>query len=367
MASQLYKQGWNVTVICLEKDMFYHPPSGVKLIYLKSKSAYSILSFKLFELFYFAFRLRNIVRKKDIKIVQSHLFRANYVNLLAKILGAGHKAQVVNTVAVGSKYKNKNLKSFFNLSLIKMLYPAADKVIFKSMSMAHDFKERFRVNMNHVIINNPCDIKMIERLSGKKDCNLSIAVDSNTIIAVGRFEKHKHYELLVTVFKRLLADFPLLNLLIIGDGPERPKIRELVNTLNITKQVRLPGRIENPFYFLARAGMYVSCSESEGFPNALLEAMACGLPVISSDCLSGPREILSPDSNQLERLESGYEKAKYGILFAVNHKDALNKAIAELMTDKALYGRYREKSKQRVNDYKLDRVIERYKSILKST
>jgi glycosyltransferase involved in cell wall biosynthesis len=364
LSSRLCDEGGGVRIICLEKDIFYNLPKEVDLLYLKTNRPYFILSLKFIELFYFAVKLRRIIRKKKINIIQSHLFRANYVNILAKILGGGHKAQVVNTVAVGSKYNNKTVKGALNLFLIKTLYPHMDRVIFKSKAMACDFKKHFPFNFKHTIINNPCNLKMIKQLSKKRDNNLSLKVNSDTIIAVGRFEKHKHYELLVEVFNSLLKDFPKLNLLVFGDGPERKKIHRLVKEFNITEKVKLPGKIKNPFYFMARAGLYVSCSESEGFPNALIEAMACSLPVVSSDCLSGPREILAPETDPMKRLETGFECAKYGVLFAVNDKKALTQAISELLNNHDLYVQYKKKSKQRAFNYNVNTIIEQYKAVL---
>jgi len=364
ISSRLCDEGVQVRIICLEKDVFYDLPKEIEIVHLKTNRAHFILSLRFFELFYFALKLRSVIREKKIKIVQSHLFRANYVNLLAKILGSGHRAQVVNTVAVGSKYNKKAIKGILNLFLIKMLYPLADDMIFKSKAMAYDFKEHFSFNIRCTIINNPCNEEIIKKLSMKKDDNIVIEINKNTIISVGRLETHKHHELLIAVYKLLLQDFPRLNLLIIGEGPERKNIEKTIEKLGIKDRVQLPGRVQNPFYYLVRAGLYVSCSESEGFPNALLEAMACSLPVVSSDCLSGPREILDPESDPLMRLESGYECAQYGILFGVNDKDALKKAIAELISDEVLYKQYKEKSKRRIKDYKLNTIIEQYKSVL---
>jgi len=352
-----------INIICLEKNNFYTIPKKVKIIYLSKNNNNKNIVIKIVKVFYTIFKLRSFIINRKIRVVQSHLFRANYVNLLTKLIGTGHKVQVVNTVAVGSKYSKKTLKGRLNLLLIKYLYPLADELIFKSQAMTDDFKLDFKFRIKYTVINNPYDFKMINSLSSA-NCNNNIKVNKNTIVSVGRFESHKHYELLIEVFKKLSINFPKLNLMVIGDGPEKQKIQNQVKELKIEERVQLPGRLKNPFYFFKNAAIYVSCSESEGFPNALVEAMICGLPVISTDCLSGPREILAPDTDPNQRLESGYECAQYGILFAVSDKHALEKAINLLLKDNTIYKRYQKRNKEVVKKYSIDNIIKQYKAVL---
>ena len=126
--------------------------------------------------------------------------------------------------------------------------------------------------------------------------------------------------------------------------------------LKLNKSVFLLGRVKNPYAFLAKAGVYISCSQSEGFPNALIEAMICGIPVISSDCFSGPREILSPETPPEKKLKTGCEFAEYGVLCAINDKDAYIKAIIKLLTDKKIYNNYLKKGLERAKDFSINKI-----------
>jgi glycosyltransferase involved in cell wall biosynthesis len=110
-----------------------------------------------------------------------------------------------------------------------------------------------------------------------------------------------------------------LRLLIIGDGPERPALEGLAHALGIAERVAFPGFQQNPFAYMARARLFVLSSAWEGLPGVLIQAMACGTPVVSTDCPSGPREVL--------------EDGRYGPLVPVGAVEALAAAITRTLDD----------------------------------
>lgn len=111
------------------------------------------------------------------------------------------------------------------------------------------------------------------------------------LLAVGRFEKQKDYPTLIRAFAQLAARRPC-RLVILGEGSQRTEVEGLVKKLDLTNQVSLPGWAENPFTFMSRASLFVLSSIYEGLPTVLVEALACGCPCVSTDCPSGPAEIL---------------------------------------------------------------------------
>ena len=154
-----------------------------------------------------------------------------------------------------------------------------------------------------------------------------------------------------------------MKLVILGEGPLEKYLKKLTSELDLSDEVQFLGFQNNPFKFMASSSIYVMPSLNEGFPNVLIEAMACGVPVIAADCLTGPREILAPGTDYTKQTRT-IEYAKYGILTPVCDgeiyagDDALTgeekmivEAVVSLFSDAEYYRRYKEKALERVLDF----------------
>jgi len=137
------------------------------------------------------------------------------------------------------------------------------------------------------------------------------------VIGLGRLSREKGFDRLIEAFCRIAGDHPDWHLVIVGEGPERRRLEQQVRESALSGRIHLPGWFENPWSALQSAGLFVLPSHYEGFPNALLEAMAAGLAVIAFDCPSGPAEIIQPDIN--------------GMLIANGDLSALTAAIRSLL------------------------------------
>ena len=353
---------YNVEVILLEKNDFYELSKNVKKTYLTNLTGNENGIKKLLYLPILAWRLKNYIKNNDIKLIQSHIYRANYINILAKILGANHKIQIVNAGRIG-RYEELGLEGKINLFLIKYLYSQADLIIWKSKGMQKDSNRLFSFNNKQMVIYNPCNIEEIYYLSQKSIDNFRFKNDKVYLVSVGRLIKLKRNIDLIKALKFLDKN---VEVIFLGEGSEKENLIKLTRKLNMEKRVHFLGQVYNPYKYIKKSNLFVHTSESEGFPNVIVEALACGVPVISSDCISGPREILAPNTDIDKNLKKGddIELAKYGTLFPVGDVNGLAKAINLLISNKKLREQYTRLGAERAKDFLVEKIVAKYEKVL---
>ena len=173
-----------------------------------------------------------------------------------------------------------------------------------------------------------------------------------TIITVGRLVEQKGFDILLAAWARSHERLPEWRLAIVGDGPLRGKLQALSRDLQIESTVDWHGHVADPFPLLRGAKFFVQTSLFEGTPNALLEAMACGLPAIVSDASPGPRDLIGSDESA-------------GLIVPVNDIAATAEAIARLARDEALRHRLGQAARGRTRAHELDQVIAVWLQILR--
>lgn len=172
----------------------------------------------------------------------------------------------------------------------------------------------------------------------------------HNIVAMGRFDYQKGFDLLLKAFAPIASRYPEWGLTVVGDGEQRSKISNLVRNLSLQHQVYLPGRVDNPWTKLRTADIFVLSSRFEGFPNVLLEAMACGIPPVSFDCPSGPAEIITDNYN--------------GILVPSENAEELALAIERLILQPEERLRLGENAKEVVNKYSLNQIMAQWDKVI---
>ena len=163
------------------------------------------------------------------------------------------------------------------------------------------------------------------------------------IIGVGRLASQKGFDRLIRAFATIQADFPDWRLVILGEGPDRSALQELARELDIADRVEMPGWVSDPQQQMRQGGCFVLSSRYEGFPNALLEAMACGLPAVSFNCDSGPAEIIRPGVD--------------GLLVTVDDVPALAEGMRKLLSDETLRQSMSEHACEVSQRFGVDRIF----------
>jgi glycosyltransferase involved in cell wall biosynthesis len=169
--------------------------------------------------------------------------------------------------------------------------------------------------------------------------------DTKSIVSVGRLAPQKGHDVLLRAFAAVAREHPGWTLTIVGEGPERPALQALASALGIADRVRFTGTLPEPGEVLVKADFFVMASRYEGFPNALLEAMACGLPVISTSSV-GAQEIVT----------DGHD----GLLTPIDDEAALADAMRRLIEDPQLRERLGRNGAEVSERYSLERIVERW-------
>jgi len=363
LLAQLRLQGKPVQLVCMERNDFYAVPDDLQVTYLSDFTGHEPGWKKLLWLPIFAWRLRALIQQQGIGLVQSHVYRASYVNALARLLGAQHRVQMVNVGQV-SLYQQEGWLGKINLALIRWLYPKADLLILKSHGMKADLQRLMpHLSVPQTVIHNPYDVEKIMRQAQAEPTGWRKDADKFTLVSVGRLIALKQVEDVIRALSKLPEQ---VELVLVGDGPQKDFLKGLAKSQGVDARVIFVGRQENPFAYVSRADAFVMASRSEGFPNVLAEALLCGVPVIAADCTSGPREILAPASDQSIQLPvgSGVEWATYGALVAVGDVPAFAQAVSDMMSDGERRESYARLGRLRGQDFNSDAIVAQYAKVM---
>jgi glycosyltransferase involved in cell wall biosynthesis len=176
--------------------------------------------------------------------------------------------------------------------LAPYFYGSADSVIAVSKAAAADLERHTRVRPERIrVIYNPVITPQLLKQSQQAPPHPWFEEETPIVLGVGRLHPAKDFETLMRAFsivRRRMA----CRLVILGEGEERPSLLRLADDLGVSHDIGMPGFVENPFAFMRASSVYVLSSVYEGLPGTLIQAMACGCPVVSTDCESGPSEIL---------------------------------------------------------------------------
>lgn len=361
---QQLNKDFDIHLVLLHDKIEYELPADQKIFcFNQPENENPLLAICKLPLLAYRYKKFCITNKIDKSF--SFLKRANYINCLSRVLGSKARIIISERTYLSAYLESLNGPGkLLGKYLTKALYPKADLVVPNSLMIHIDLQENFNIQNRYCVINNPIDVKTIVQLElDQVDHSL---FGEFTFIHVGAFRAEKNHNMLIDAFS-MVQDLDCKLLLVgkgLGQGEDEKQIREKVQQLNLQSQVIFAGFASNPYKYLHRASCFVLTSNFEGFPNSLQEALACNLPVISTDCRSGPREILAPGTDVRLSVEAQFEIAKFGILVPVNNPKILAEAMRLMYNDKELQAQYRSKALARAYDYDISRVINDFKQVL---
>ena len=277
--------------------------------------------------------IKKVLKQEKPDILVSALPHMNTISMMAKSFSFSKTKMVltehttVSSLSTTARSLLKRLEVRFVLPiLMKTYYRASDKIICVSEGVKEDLSLIVGKLAQMQVIYNPVFDESILNLAkeplGEDQYIFECAYP--VIIAVGRLVKAKDYPNLLNAFKKVLSIKKAI-LLILGEGPEEKYLKNLVNQLKIYNDVVFLGFKKNPYKYMAHSALFVLSSKREGFGNVIVEAMACGTPVVSTNCKSGPLEIIEDGVNGLLVVPENHIDLADAILKVLNNPDLANK------------------------------------------
>ncbi len=343
LAQGLRKKGWSASLLvfrAMGPYLKYVEENGLLLHNLNTKPRYGLPS------------LLRFLRENKPDLLISALESANVMAIAAgRLLHHSVRPKVIvtdhNTPSV--YYSSFSLLKKPHLRLFPLwggwLYRQADRFVSVSEGARKDAVRIYKLDPSKTkTIYNPVVTPNLFRLaSGEVKHPFLSLKNVKVIVGIGRLTAQKDFATLIRAFKKVVSSTPS-RLIILGEGPDREKLIRLAHQLRLEGLVDMPGFVDNPYAYLAKSDLFVLSSRFEGFGNVLVEALAVGTPVVSTDCPHGPREIL--------------EGGKWGLLAPVGDANALARAMLKQLKQPVL------PSKQAWQRFTTEAVVEQWEELL---
>jgi len=331
--------GYAVSMVLVRKEgeLLDNVSDKVEVIDLQSKRMLTVLP-----------KLVKYLKNTEPDVLISTLDYANVTALIAKKIARVPTKIVIriaNTISL--TFQQKKINVWLSKLLAPHTYSWANVIIAVSKGVKEDLLATISLPEDkiHVIYNPVIRDEIFKKAHQPLDHVWLKDRDVPLILCVGRLWEQKDFPNVLKALKILLSEGIETRLLILGEGPERPHLEKLIDEAGLSEYVALPGFADNPYAYMQHADVYVLASRFEGLPNALIEAMALGCPVVSTDCPSGPNEIL--------------DGGKYGYLTPVGDSLALATAIKNTLS-----GQTKPVDKDWLEQFSEKEVLDKYLNVL---
>ena len=345
LLKSLKREKFSFKVVAFQKKSFYlnQWPAEVPLICLNKESR--------FDFFRLVWQLRSLIREEKPDTILSFCWYANFLALLCT-RAMRHRPSVIIVAPCSTSYflRASRFAAVKSL-LIRWFYPRASHIIAVSRGVKDDLVQSFSMRPSKIkVIYCGIDTEQIRALNREWVSFPWFKERLPIIIAVGRLAKEKNYPLLLKAFSLARRKIPS-RLIVLGEGEKQEFLEELVKEWEIEKDVSFVGFQENPFKWMARASMLALSSNFEGFANVIIEAMACGTPVVSTRCPCGPDEVI----------DNGID----GLLVECGDEKALAGAMLRLLKNEDLRRELIRNAKNKVEQFSLSRMTNEYDQVLR--
>lgn len=297
-------------------------------------------------------QLRRTLAEIRPQVAVSFLVRANVATVIAaRSMSIPCVISERSQLSTHLQNEYRGLKRIAAKTAPRLTYPRADRVIAVSNGVRSDLVRRFGVRPGQVqTIYNPYDIEKIRRSALETP---EFDLPSRFMVSAGRLVKRKGFDDLLDAYAGTARRLPLC---ILGEGAERERLAARIDAMGLRDHVKFLGYARNPFAIVSHAEMFVSPSHCEGFPNAIAEAMVLGVPVVSTDCPSGPAELL----DEVESVDfDGVHAGKYGVLVPVGQPTLLADAMRQ-MSVPSMCRHYSSMSRRRMDNFRIDTITAQF-------
>ena len=357
-----FENSFDIHLVLLQPIIEYDIPANQKITVL-DKSPSNNSFFNILKIPFLAFRYYRFLCKNNITTSFSFLNRPNFIAGFLKIFGWKGSLIFSERTFTSEYYTTKSAGERIGRWLVEKLYPKADLIICNSKSIEKDLREIFKVQTNYSIIYNPINLTQINESIVYNQKFENNTTRPFTFITIGRLSLIKNHKLFIDAAS-LLTDFNF-RVQIVGKGELKKILEDYIILTNMQERITLIDHSSDPIKYLIMADCFVLTSNFEGFPNVLLEALACSLPIISTDCKGGIRELLAP-SISIDTLAANNELmyVDYCLLVPVGNAEILAEAMRSMYNNTVLQQTYRAKNHHRAKDFDTSVIMDSFKNLL---
>lgn len=358
---------YNVKLIVFDSTNMTYPYGG-ELIDLKIPNSNGLLN-KVINVIKRVNKVREVKKKYKIDCSISLLDGPNIVNVLSS---CGEKT-IVSVRNMLSHEPMNNLRK----KLVRYTSLHSDVTVSLSEMVKYDLVNYFKIPKEKITtIYNHCDAQLLRNLSEKNPIGINVDPDKANFVTMGRLNKQKGQWHLIRAFQNVVKAIPNAHLYIMGSGKYEQQLKNLISELHLENSITITGYIKNPHGIYSQCEAFVFPSLFEGLGNVLLEALAFDMPIISSDCEAGPREILAPNTD-LQTKALDMELAEYGVLVPVcdglhfnatepltKQEECLANAMIYLHNNAVTRDNYRNKAKERMKNFDKQLIMNEWANVI---